>query len=153
MSVPTEFHSTLCRTYHTLCISVRQPITEVKVEWNVAADVWEIAGHPCFTNTCLVFTCYLPIQPRTCKCTETQKLLVVLLSILFVWSFLILILFWYLNCLICFKILFIYFIYFHFIIILYLNCLICFKFYLFISFIYFHFIILLFFCFTIFSER
>ena len=42
MSVPTEFHSTLCRTYHTLCISVRQPITEVKAEWNVAADVWEI---------------------------------------------------------------------------------------------------------------
>ena len=43
MSVPTEFHSTLCKTYHTLCISVRQPITEVKAEWNVAADVWEIA--------------------------------------------------------------------------------------------------------------
>ena len=42
MSVPTEFHSTLCRTYHTLCILVRQPITEVKAEWNVAADVWEI---------------------------------------------------------------------------------------------------------------
>ena len=44
MSVPTEFHSTLCGTYHTLCISVRQPITEVKAEWNVAADVWEIAS-------------------------------------------------------------------------------------------------------------
>ena len=43
MSVPTEFHSTSSRTYHTLCISVRQPITEVKAEWNVAADVWEIA--------------------------------------------------------------------------------------------------------------
>ena len=42
MSVPIEFHSTLCRTYHTSCISVRQPITEVKAEWNVAADVWEI---------------------------------------------------------------------------------------------------------------
>ena len=42
MSVPTEFHSTLSRTYHSLCISVRQPITEVKAEWNVAADVWEI---------------------------------------------------------------------------------------------------------------
>ena len=42
MSVQTELHSTLCRTYHTLCISVRQPITEVKAEWNVAADVWEI---------------------------------------------------------------------------------------------------------------
>ena len=42
MSVPTEFHSTLCRTYHTLCISVRRPITEVKAEWNVTADVWEI---------------------------------------------------------------------------------------------------------------
>ena len=42
MSVPTEFHSTLCRTYHTLCILVRQPITEVKAEWNVAADVREI---------------------------------------------------------------------------------------------------------------
>ena len=38
MSVPTEFHSTLCRTYHTLWISVRQPIAE----WNVAAGVWEI---------------------------------------------------------------------------------------------------------------
>ena len=43
MSVPIEFHSTLSRTYHTLCISVRQPITEVKAECNVAADVWEIA--------------------------------------------------------------------------------------------------------------
>ena len=42
MSVSTEFHSTLCRTYHTLCISVRRPITEVKAEWNVAADVREI---------------------------------------------------------------------------------------------------------------
>ena len=42
MSFPTEFHLTLCRTYLTLCISVRQPITEVKAEWNVAADVWEI---------------------------------------------------------------------------------------------------------------
>ena len=43
MSVPIEFHSTLCRTYQTLCISVRQPITVVKAEWNEAADVWEIA--------------------------------------------------------------------------------------------------------------
>ena len=42
MSLPTEFHSTLSRTYHTLWISVRQPITEVKAEWNVATDVWEI---------------------------------------------------------------------------------------------------------------
>ena len=42
MSVPTEFHSSLSITYHTLCISVCQPITEVKAEWNVAADVWEI---------------------------------------------------------------------------------------------------------------
>ena len=42
MSNPIEFHSTLSRTYHTLCISVRQPITEVKAECNVAADVWEI---------------------------------------------------------------------------------------------------------------
>ena len=42
MSVPTEFHSILSRTYHTLSISVRQPITEVKAEWNIAADVWEI---------------------------------------------------------------------------------------------------------------
>ena len=33
MSVPTQFRSTLCRTYNTLCISVRQPITEVKAEW------------------------------------------------------------------------------------------------------------------------
>ena len=49
MSVPTEFHSTLCRTYHTLHISVRQPITEVKAEWNVAADVWEI-GQRCVTR-------------------------------------------------------------------------------------------------------
>ena len=44
MSVPAEFQSTLCRTYLTLCISVRQPITEVKAEWNVAADVWEIGS-------------------------------------------------------------------------------------------------------------
>ena len=43
MSVPKEFQFTLCETYRTLCILVRQPITEVKVEWNVAADVWEIA--------------------------------------------------------------------------------------------------------------
>ena len=43
MSVPAEFHSTLWRAYYTLGISVRQPITEVKAEWNVAADVWEIA--------------------------------------------------------------------------------------------------------------
>ena len=43
MSVPTEFHSTLGKTYSTLCISVRRPITEVKAEWNAAADVWEIA--------------------------------------------------------------------------------------------------------------
>ena len=42
MSVQTEFHSTLWRTYRTLCISVRQLITEVKAEWNVAADVREI---------------------------------------------------------------------------------------------------------------
>ena len=46
MSVPIEFHSTLCRTYHTLYISDRQPITEVKAKWNVAADVWEIAFSP-----------------------------------------------------------------------------------------------------------
>ena len=44
MSVPAEFHSTLCRTYLTLCISVRQPITEVKAEWNFAADVWREIG-------------------------------------------------------------------------------------------------------------
>ena len=43
MSVPTEFHSTYCKTYHTLWILVRQPITEVKAEWNVAANVKEIA--------------------------------------------------------------------------------------------------------------
>ena len=43
MSVPTEFHSTLCKTYLALCISVRQPITEVKAECNAAADVREIA--------------------------------------------------------------------------------------------------------------
>ena len=42
MSVQAEFHSTLCRKYRALCISVRQPITEVKAEWNVAADVREI---------------------------------------------------------------------------------------------------------------
>ena len=48
MSVPTEFHPTLCRTYHTLCISARQPITEVKAEWNVATDVWEIGTCMCF---------------------------------------------------------------------------------------------------------
>ena len=48
MSVPTEFNSTLCKTYRTLCISVRQPITEVKAECNAAADVREIAtrGQP-----------------------------------------------------------------------------------------------------------
>ena len=44
LSSPTDFHLTLCTTYLTLCISVRQPITEVKAEWNVAADVWEIAN-------------------------------------------------------------------------------------------------------------
>ena len=44
LSVPTEFHSTLCRTLHTLSLSVRKPITEVKAEWNVAADVWEIGS-------------------------------------------------------------------------------------------------------------
>ena len=43
MPVPTEFHSILCRIYHTLWISVRRPITEVKAEWNASADVWEIA--------------------------------------------------------------------------------------------------------------
>ena len=48
ISVPTEFHSTLCKTYSTLCILVRQPITEVKAEWNVAADVWEIDFSPQF---------------------------------------------------------------------------------------------------------
>ena len=45
MSVPIEVHSTLSSTYRTLCISlisVHQPITEVKAEWNVAADVWDI---------------------------------------------------------------------------------------------------------------
>ena len=42
MAVQTEFDSTLCRTYGPLCILVRQPITEVKAELNVAADVWEI---------------------------------------------------------------------------------------------------------------
>ena len=42
MSVLAEFHSTLCKTYRTLCISVRQPITEVKAECNAAADVREI---------------------------------------------------------------------------------------------------------------
>ena len=36
--------------YHTSCISVRQPITEVKAEWNVAADVWEIGTDPCKNN-------------------------------------------------------------------------------------------------------
>ena len=46
MPVPTEFHSTLCRTYSALCKSVRQPITEVKAEWNVEADVREIAIYP-----------------------------------------------------------------------------------------------------------
>ena len=37
-----QFHTTLCRTYRTLCILVRQPITDVKAEWNVAADVREV---------------------------------------------------------------------------------------------------------------
>ena len=44
MSVQIDFHSSLCRTYLTLSILVRQPITEVKTEWNVAAQVWEIAA-------------------------------------------------------------------------------------------------------------
>ena len=46
MSVPiflTDFHPTLCRTYHSLCTSVRQPITDVKAMWNVAADVWKLS--------------------------------------------------------------------------------------------------------------
>ena len=51
MSVPTEFDSTFCRTYHTLWISVRQPITKVKAEWNVAADVWEIASETAERNS------------------------------------------------------------------------------------------------------
>ena len=46
MSVPKEFHSSLCRTYRTLCILVRQPITGVNAEWNVAADVREIVQIP-----------------------------------------------------------------------------------------------------------
>ena len=41
MSVQIESHSTLCSTYRVLCIFVRQPITEVKAEWNAAADVRE----------------------------------------------------------------------------------------------------------------
>ena len=46
ISVPKEFRSTLCRTYRTFCILVRQPITGVKSEWNVAADVREIVLFP-----------------------------------------------------------------------------------------------------------
>ena len=42
MSIPTVLEYSLCRTYRTLCILVRQPITGVKAEWNVAADVREI---------------------------------------------------------------------------------------------------------------
>ena len=62
-------------------------------------------GHPCFTNTCLLFTCYLPIQPRHVSALKhtKKKTLFVLLSILFVCSFLVLILFLYLHCLICFT--------------------------------------------------
>ena len=56
MSVPREFHSTLCRTHHTLCISVCQPITEVKAEWNVAADVREI-GNTYGRTFCLSYMC------------------------------------------------------------------------------------------------
>ena len=41
MSVPTEFHFKFL-TYRTFCISVRQPITEVIAEWNVAVDVRKI---------------------------------------------------------------------------------------------------------------
>ena len=44
MSVQIESHSTLCSTYRVLCIFVRQPITEVKAEWNAAADVREIGN-------------------------------------------------------------------------------------------------------------
>ena len=42
MSFPTEFHFTFSRRYNNLCILVRQPITEIKAEWNVA-DVRQIA--------------------------------------------------------------------------------------------------------------
>ena len=49
MSVKKEFHSTLCRTYRLLCILVRKPITGVKAEWNVAADVREIVLIPLLT--------------------------------------------------------------------------------------------------------
>ena len=60
MSVPTEFHSTESRTYNTLCISVRQPITEVKGELNGAADVREIDMGPVISSVlvCSFFCLY-----------------------------------------------------------------------------------------------
>ena len=40
MSVLTEFHSYMCRTYCFLCIVVRQLISEVKAKGNEAPSVW-----------------------------------------------------------------------------------------------------------------
>ena len=70
MSVPTEFHSTLCETYSALCKSVRQPITEVKAEWNVAADVREII-HGCLKE----FTLALKL---TCRHINHRNIFLIL---------------------------------------------------------------------------
>ena len=68
MSVQAEFHSTLCRKYRALCISVSQPITEVKAEWNVAADVRDIGIYPdrYLSPACLSFS----ISPQSKSCVS-----------------------------------------------------------------------------------
>ena len=53
MSVPKEFHSTLCRTYRDLCILVRQAITGVKAEWNVAADIGRLSNPITYFRLCV----------------------------------------------------------------------------------------------------
>ena len=53
MSVLTEFHSTLCRTYRSLCILVSQQVTGVKAERNVAADVRKIVQIPLTFSLCI----------------------------------------------------------------------------------------------------
>ena len=67
-------------------------------------------GHPCFTNTCLLFTCYLPIQPRHVSALK-HKTSIRIVIFLFVCSFLVLILFVIFALFNLLYILFIYFIY------------------------------------------
>ena len=61
MSVQIESHSTLCCTYRVLCILVRQPITEVKAEWNAEADVREIEAFGCLDlgKSCQLKYCFI----------------------------------------------------------------------------------------------